>query len=992
MRQERFEKMEETYSDVSEHPNFHEGVNHFEERLFEGGLKDVQVLLSSIEQVTNVLLGGNPASGISGVTLAFLEPANNFIPEGRNFRYLSSSEISQMLNLLYGEGSWNPQYGDFHISLANSSLTLDWMPNSQNLSYTFSESDSTRFLKWAGEHSDQRRNGRCLCISGKKFKNCCGKSATQSMSALMAFSKTMSTYTDEAWVHIVRIAEMNSEEFEDKVLNSTDPIPELFHPLALKWFHLATYLHGVDEYEKALSCYEKIRALGTEEDSQRSNISIKIGECLIGLGRNTEALKAVEGFNEIGPTDVWQRLRLGKIYWAAGSFKASAEEFESLTLEFPQNRDITATLANLFVELPHPLAEHYLELCKATFKNETWVAYLQTRFLGNAGRLGDFGDEQYDWVYDLTDDEYGFSVNFPLLPTAAHRPVLLKAMHFLEHVKTISIHKIERYINQEDYLGRISGLLQESYEEVGWEDGVTEHSEHQKGHVFLTLIVVSANLGLTGLCEQTLEKICQECLHEAFDHPLAMSFEYSCESLLALAYSRAGSHEEAIKYLDQCFSLYPDKAVSACLYIANGLSAGGEDKQTLDILQLAIKHNRKDQHIFQSLGDIHQKLGNWAQSLEFYRSEVDEHHSIGARGRVIILNLLLKDLSGAKKAFSDLMMMLAEPEILLSELKPVWDGYQPVETDGDQLRLDYQNGIMPEPNVWDKFFLEQSELYGESFDELFNFCASTLHSPTYANDVIDKAKTLEVAKMGIETWAELDPNRYSELHLDSTFLFGNETDDKELRFLSYIENSGDYSLFQNSLESEMNSTEHLPDRAFISLLEGERIFLSERVMHDYTGMVIAYAKAVEITLLSNVFNKFRRHAHVDLELKSEVSLKYSDSSGKIFRFARYLADNPFFELGGMELVLRYCNGRTATQEPIISHLRQFIRDDLRLEHLLEPTVIEDLGKIARDYRNPHVHSDIIGRSDAVDCRRICLSVLNIFNEQTGKMPSAKAHL
>ena len=90
---------------------------------------------------------------------------------------------------------------------------------------------------------------------------------------------------------------------------------------------------------------------------------------------------------------------------------------------------------------------------------------------------------------------------------------------------------------------------------------------------------------------------------------------------------------------------------------------------------------------------------------------------------------------------------------------------------------------------------------------------------------------------------------------------------------------------------------------------------------------------------------------------------------------KFLEKGQHLELGSRSHLLRLCNGRTAEKEFLIGQLRDFIKFRLNGMTLLDNENVESIGSIARDFRNPGAHSEILTKLKAKECRRLCLGVL-----------------
>ena len=72
----------------------------------------------------------------------------------------------------------------------------------------------------------------------------------------------------------------------------------------------------------------------------------------------------------------------------------------------------------------------------------------------------------------------------------------------------------------------------------------------------------------------------------------------------------------------------------------------------------------------------------------------------------------------------------------------------------------------------------------------------------------------------------------------------------------------------------------------------------------------------------------------------------------------------FFELGSMEVNLRYLTGRTVEKSPLLQDLKAYVLNKFRQE-FLNIEYLDEIKTIIRDYRNKSAHPNIIDAEQAV---------------------------
>jgi hypothetical protein len=253
------------------------------------------------------------------------------------------------------------------------------------------------------------------------------------------------------------------------------------------------------------------------------------------------------------------------------------------------------------------------------------------------------------------------------------------------------------------------------------------------------------------------------------------------------------------------------------------------------------------------------------------------------------------------------------------------------------------------------------------------FANANVDSPTYASDLIKKNQSYNEFRIGAETTIKAEP--YSLWQILEQSHDGEGPALSQGKFLLHLEQSGDFSVFHASLIEAIPLFDHLPWEAKASLYEGERRLISEMHMLDYSSVAISLAKAVEICLKQVVFVPFMSACHATVTISQEIQMAVRDKNSQGISLYKFLDKGQHFELGSMAHIMTLCNGRTAEREFLIGKLRDFVRFELNCPGLLKNEIVESIRLIAKDFRNPGAHSDILTKANAEDCRRLCMNVL-----------------
>lgn len=170
---------------------------------------------------------------------------------------------------------------------------------------------------------------------------------------------------------------------------------------------------------------------------------------------------------------------------------------------------------------------------------------------------------------------------------------------------------------------------------------------------------------------------------------------------------------------------------------------------------------------------------------------------------------------------------------------------------------------------------------------------------------------------------------------------------------------------------ETKSQKYLP--------EAEYIFdhISKLDNPDYSPFILQYCRALENELLSKIFRAYVQSLidrHLDFETKFAWDLGKKDTGkpndDNTFKLSKHIqkcltknTEEWFFELGSMEVNLRYLTGRTIEKSPLLQDLKDFVLNRFEKE-LLNIEYLDDIKTIIRDYRNQSAHPNLMDTEKA----------------------------
>jgi type I restriction-modification system DNA methylase subunit len=163
------------------------------------------------------------------------------------------------------------------------------------------------------------------------------------------------------------------------------------------------------------------------------------------------------------------------------------------------------------------------------------------------------------------------------------------------------------------------------------------------------------------------------------------------------------------------------------------------------------------------------------------------------------------------------------------------------------------------------------------------------------------------------------------------------------------------------------------------LPEAEYIFdhISKLDNPDYSPFILQYCRALENELLSKIFRAYVQsliNRNIDFETQFAWDLGKKDSGkpndDNTLRLSKHIqkcltknTEEWFFELGSMEVNLRYLTGRTIEKSPLLQDLKEFVLERFEKE-LLNIEYLDEIKTIIRDYRNQSAHPNLMDTEKA----------------------------
>jgi len=193
-------------------------------------------------------------------------------------------------------------------------------------------------------------------------------------------------------------------------------------------------------------------------------------------------------------------------------------------------------------------------------------------------------------------------------------------------------------------------------------------------------------------------------------------------------------------------------------------------------------------------------------------------------------------------------------------------------------------------------------------------------------------------------------------------------DQKQLDF--YITEIKGWFDFYDLLESK--SKKYLPEAEYIF----DHILKPENP--DYSPFILQYCRALENELLKKLFRAYVQSL-IDREIEITKEFEWDfgrKESGKpnsentlklvkhIQRCLKKSEEQWFFELGSMQVNLRYLTGKTAEKSPLLVDLKSFVLNRFEKE-TLNIEYLDEIKTLIIEYRNQSAHPNLIDTEKAV---------------------------
>jgi hypothetical protein len=285
-----------------------------------------------------------------------------------------------------------------------------------------------------------------------------------------------------------------------------------------------------------------------------------------------------------------------------------------------------------------------------------------------------------------------------------------------------------------------------------------------------------------------------------------------------------------------------------------------------------------------------------------------------------------------------------------------------------------------------KFMLEIFSLIQQMSSDIEEIKNTTKHTEEKIDIIIDLVLNLN---------KEFGYIKNNPLEIEEKLTLFNRELDEKIKELQNQEND-QLDKYSDLVKTWLNydwerleelSKQYLPSAEFIFLQ------LSNLINTDFSPFIIQYCRALETELLNKIFRAYideikAKNTNIEVEFAWDFEKKENGqpNNENTLKFAKQLKgylntgrSQWFFELGNMELYLRYLTGNTSKKSPILIDLKKFLLTYFE-ENILELEFLNELNRITKEYRNRAAHSDIITLDEAKKGRKEIQELLKKFLE------------
>jgi len=707
------------------------------------------------------------------------------------------------------------------------------------------------------------------------------------------------------------------------------------------WLELGASVGVLGFSNQAIRCFEKVIDIDPNDHAARLNLAATLSV----IDQHDEALNQIEKV----PTDTDGRsLILANVLADQGDELEAIPHYERAIFEDPGFDLPYARLLTILEEIKHPSYEYWIDQSARMLPTSPWVAYFWARDRLNDGKMEELANAV--WFDDLEVEADDRVFGLPDNASEATRAQL---------IRQIAIASLNP--NRE--------LIETLAKQISSFDSTLHFCDEGK-----ILAILCTNQGYSEFISPLFNRVCQHCLDQGVG-----GVPQSVNTLLANSHLVTKDYAKAVEYSEKVLEENPQSNEVLPIYYWS-LDEVGRKDEAIAIAKQLYEIRSDFPHLANNLGLMCMNVGLLGEAQYYYERQADYEPHLHSQGSLIFLHLLQQQPEKAEQALQKSFEMMRNREIARNFIQTNLEYIGPW-TDEDHNREEVREAVAGaaaldfSDDAWEEIVNPLIESRRQVFDAMVKFSLDNKNSQTFATDLIAFNRSFGEDSIGPDH-ITIKPEPYSISKVLESI--GHEMDEStyQSRFLMRLERSGDYSIFDKSLNQAIRDFDGLPLNTRTSLLEGERRYLADSPMLDYSPAVVSFAKAVEISILERVLTPYKELCNVELITSTEIEFSQGKRNSQATTLFNFLEKNHHLELGSMAHIFRLCMGRTADREPLVGRLRDFINQELGCLNLLAESTVESIALIAGKYRNPGAHSEILVREDLEECRLLCFGVLN----------------
>ena len=678
------------------------------------------------------------------------------------------------------------------------------------------------------------------------------------------------------------------------------------------WDNLGIMIGSSGDHERAYVAFEKALAIDRNNQLARLNMAVTLN-C---LDRHQDALRMIDSVSD----------KVTRKYVIKANILSDIDKYdEAIPLyekAIKREPDFSLPYSRILMCLSatsNPLYDYWLERSVKLFPKDSWFLFNYASHLVSNGKIEELYEA--DWMDDVEANEEsldligrGLDDKYTLPMTRLWR--LCARLHFEP---------------DSEMLHEAVSML----EALSDPDMICEQAKY--------LTIAAARLSDHEYIKRAYQHIHNGCRTlERGIHPLNV--------YLAMASYKKGNYEEAVQYCEEFLATNEPTAAALNEYW-RALEENEQLEEAINVAEQLLKLDPDFPHLEYNLGYMYEKAGRLGSAKAYYEKQLGRIPDHGlALENMCVISLLEQDFDKSLTFFNACLPHLDRYKI------QDYDKIRDEETKSDL--AEQIDRIVRKPKQ-------------KSFEELLQFARENAGSPSYTVDVIAKLNEVDARIGNYKT-----NFRAENFDLEQLINGLSNPDDLHAQDMMYqlkTVQRGDRSATVAKLMPRLRNWERLPESTRNSLIEAEYRYLDGQT-HDYSPVVVAYAKAVEVAIKKNIFDPFRLSCRVGLDVEQHIKVAMYETDSRLHRLVQFVQRGTHLELGVMVHLLRLSADKMAPGTPLLKNLKDYVENRLGRPGILEKAFLDRCADLAT-LRNNAAHDATYGKKTASEAREMCFGIL-----------------